>query len=159
MLQGTWTVTDNNGDITFLWDSAGEDDDADGVLVSIPFTVSGTMTSGTTAVTISDLDICNYDLETVNFETTDGSVTVQSDTPATVTHTVTFKVVNGSWDDDSSADKSVTLSGPEGSDLKLAADQIPAVGTKPDTNYKAGGWDTTPSTETSITADMTYTYT
>ena len=77
----------------------------------------------------------------------------------TISQTVTFKVVNGKWDDDSTADKSVTLTGYEGDTLKLTADQIPAVGTKPNVAYKAGSWDVTPSTDTEITAATTYTYT
>ena len=76
-----------------------------------------------------------------------------------ISQTVTFKVVNGSWNDETTTDKTVTLTGYEGDTLKLAANQIPAVGTKPNDTYKAGSWDTTPSTETAITADMTYTYT
>ena len=76
-----------------------------------------------------------------------------------ISQTVTFKVVNGKWDDDSTADKTVTLTGYEGDTLKLAANQIPAVGTKPNTNYKAGSWDVTPSAETEITGATTYTYT
>jgi len=76
-----------------------------------------------------------------------------------ISQTVTFKVVNGSWDDETTADKTVTLTGYEGDTLKLAANQIPAVGTKPNTNYKAGSWDVTPSAETEITGATTYTYT
>jgi glucan-binding YG repeat protein len=77
----------------------------------------------------------------------------------TISQTVTFKVANGSWNDETTADKTVTLTGYEGDTLKLAADQIPAVGTKPNDTYKAGSWDVTPSTETEITAATTYTYT
>jgi len=73
--------------------------------------------------------------------------------------TVTFKVVNGSWNDGNNADITVTLTGLEGDTLKLTADQIPAVGTKPNDTFKAGAWDVTPSTETAITAPTTYTYT
>ena len=76
-----------------------------------------------------------------------------------ISQTVTFKVVNGSWDDETTADKTVTLTGYEGDTLKLAATDIPAVGTKPNNTYKAGSWDVTPSTETEITAATTYTYT
>ena len=77
----------------------------------------------------------------------------------TISRTVTFKVVNGSWNDETATDKTVTLTGYEGDTLKLAANQIPAVGDKPGTNYKAGSWNVTPSANTAITADMTYTYT
>ena len=76
-----------------------------------------------------------------------------------IAYTVTFKVVNGKWDDDSTVDKTVTLTGYEGDTLKLASNQIPAVGTKPSDTYKAGSWDVTPSTDTAITAATTYTYT
>ena len=61
-----------------------------------------------------------------------------------ISQTVTFKVVNGSWDDKSVTDKTVTLTGYEGDMLKLAADQIPAVGSKPNDKYIAGSWDVTP---------------
>ena len=76
-----------------------------------------------------------------------------------ISQTVTFKVVNGSWDDKSVTDKTVTLTGYEGDMLKLAADQIPAVGSKPNDKYIAGSWDVTPNTETAITEATTYTYT
>ena len=77
-----------------------------------------------------------------------------------VSCTVSFKVINGSWDDETTADKTVTLTGYEGDTLRLAADKIPAVGNKPkDNTYKAGRWDVTPSTETAITTATTYTYT
>ena len=90
--------------------------------------------------------------------TADTTVTVPG-ALAIISQTVTFKVVNGKWDDGSTEDKTVTLSGLEGDTLKLAADQIPAVGSKPNDTYKAGSWDVTPSTETAITAATTYTYT
>lgn len=79
--------------------------------------------------------------------------------PSSVSYSVVFKVVNGSWNDGSTADKSVTLAGNEGDTLKLSADQIPAVGTKPNSGYKAGSWDVTPSTDTAISSNETYTYT
>ncbi|GEM_PF-5537466 len=76
---------------------------------------------------------------------------------------VTFKVENGSWDevqgDDASADITVSLTDTVKNELKLSADQIPAVGTKPNSGYEAGNWDVTPNTETEITADTVYTYT
>ena len=77
--------------------------------------------------------------------------------------TVTFKVVNGSWNEGegeaATADKTVTLTRNVGDALKLSADQIPAVGNRPSETYKTGSWNTTPSTETEITDDTTYTYT
>ena len=79
--------------------------------------------------------------------------------PSSVSYSVVFKVVNGSWDDGNTSDKSVTLSGMEGDTLKLSSGQIPAVGTKPNEGYKAGSWDVTPSTDTPISSNVTYTYT
>ena len=82
---------------------------------------------------------------------------------AFISATVTFKVENGSWNegegDAATADKTVTLTGHEGDELKLTENQIPSAGSKPSTGYKAGSWDTTPSTTTAITEDTTYTYT
>ena len=88
---------------------------------------------------------------------TSGKLTIRGK----LSYKVTFKVVNGKWENDEQgiADIEVTLSGYEGDTLKLSADQIPAVGNNPDTNYKAGSWDTAPNAETEITADTTYTYT
>lgn len=77
----------------------------------------------------------------------------------TISAAVTFKVANGSWDDGTTADKVVTLTGFEGDTLKLSADQIPAVGSKPNDTYTAGSWDVTPSVETAITQNTTYIYT
>ena len=79
--------------------------------------------------------------------------------PSSVSYSVVFKVVNGSWDDGNTSDKSVTLSGMEGDTLRLSSGQIPAVGTKPNDGYKAGSWDVTPSTDTVISSNKTYTYT
>ena len=72
-------------------------------------------------------------------------------------YTVTFRVVNGEWDNGGSADQTVTLSGDEDENLSLKAGDIPAVGSKPAQYYKAGSWDVTPSTDTAITEDKTYT--
>ena len=77
----------------------------------------------------------------------------------TVRYQVTFKVVNGAWNDNTLEDKTVTLSGPEGSELKLAVGDIPEAGNSPDAGFTAGSWDTEPDTDTEITGDVTYTYT
>ena len=75
-------------------------------------------------------------------------------------HTVTFTVVNGYWDDGSSAAKIVTLTGYEGEELKLKAEDIlaAAAGSKPGAGYRTGSWDAAPSTETAVTEDTVYTY-
>ena len=96
-----------------------------------------------------------------------GSFNISSDTTLyaqwvakqNISYTVTFGVVNGSWDDGTTDDKVVTLTGHEGDILKLSSGQIPAVGTKPNDGYKAGSWDVTPSTDTAISSNKTYTYT
>lgn len=72
---------------------------------------------------------------------------------------VTFKVVNGEWDDGSSADKPVTVTGRQGDTLKLEAGDIPAVGGKPAAHYRAGGWDVTPNTTDAVTDGAVFTYT
>ena len=72
---------------------------------------------------------------------------------------VTFAVENGSWDDGTTDPKIVLLSGVEENALKLSADQIPAVGSRPDENYQAGSWDVVPDTANVIAADTIYTYT
>ena len=76
-----------------------------------------------------------------------------------ISSTVIFKVINGSWNDGTTDDKTVTLTGYEGETLKLIAEQIPAVGGKPNDTYKTGSWDVTPSTENALTDNITYTYT
>ena len=86
-------------------------------------------------------------------------ITLHAKWKEAISKTVIFRVVNGSWDNGTSKEKTVTLNGYEGDTLKLAADQIPAVGTKPDDGHKAGNWDVTPNTETAIVENTTYTYT
>ena len=100
-----------------------------------------------------------YDIDvTDNYEITyvPGTLTVVSDP---VSYRVTFKVMNGAWNDGNREDVTVTLSGNESDTLKLSADQIPGAGSAPDEGFKAGGWDTVPNTNTQITRDVTYIYT
>lgn len=78
---------------------------------------------------------------------------------------VTFKVVNGKWNDETTADKSIVVTlvneanvwAADGS-YTLTESDVPAVGEKPDTNFKAGSWGTPPVGE-KITKEATYTYT
>ena len=80
---------------------------------------------------------------------------------------VTFKVENGSWDDNTNKDivKYVTKKNAEGNGstngtAKLTAGQIPPVGNQPNSGYTASGrWDKTPSTDLNITGDTVFTYT
>ena len=92
-------------------------------------------------------------------DTVTGNITLYAKWRQEISYIVTFKVVNGSWDDETTVDKTVTLTGYEGDMLKLAENQIPAVGSKPSATYKAGSWDAAPSADTAITGATTYTYT
>ena len=80
------------------------------------------------------------------------------------TKTVTFKVQNGKWSDDSSADKTVTVKLRNGLGT-LSAKDVPTepTGMTPDTDHKApGAWDSHPNTNTdgiSETENYVYTYT
>ena len=80
------------------------------------------------------------------------------------TKTVTFKVQNGKWSDDSSADKTVTVNLRNGLGT-LSAKDVPTEPTDmtPDNDHKApGAWDSHPNTNTdgiSETENYVYTYT
>ena len=77
------------------------------------------------------------------------------------TKTVTFKVQNGKWSDDSSADKTVTVELRNGLGT-LSEGDVPT-GMTPDTEHKTpGAWDSRPNTNTdgiSETGNYVYTYT
>ena len=77
-----------------------------------------------------------------------------------VRHTVTFRVANGSWNDEITEDRSVVLwrYADEDKALVLTEADIPEAGDHPEKGYVKGGWDVTPGSETAITEDKTYTY-
>lgn len=99
------------------------------------------------------------DTETAITGDTVFTYTYAEDQRPAIRYQVTFIVVNGRWNDGSSENKIVILSGYEEDILKLTAAQIPGAGNEPDEHYKAGSWDTTPDTETAITGDTVFTYT
>ena len=78
---------------------------------------------------------------------------------------VTFKVVNGKWNDHDNSDNIVVYVNAKDKDgktldSKLTAGQIPAVGSQPNSGYTSSGrWDTTLSTGLKITKDTVFTYT
>lgn len=77
---------------------------------------------------------------------------------APISRKVVFKVSDGAWNDGTTEDKIVTLTGYEGDTLKLSENQIPKTGNKPADGYLAGTWDKEPDANTVITNDTTYTY-
>ena len=83
-----------------------------------------------------------------------GTLTVKSQ----ISRTVRFMVKNGYWDDGSDEVVEVVLSGYEGDELKLTAEQIPTVGTKPAEGFQAGSWDREPDTQTVIKENTKYIY-
>ncbi len=70
---------------------------------------------------------------------------------------VTFRVVNGAWDDakegEERKEKRVLVS------TYIPEDDIPTVGNHPDEGYTAGSWDVTPIPNAYLPSDVTYTYT
>ena len=80
---------------------------------------------------------------------------------------VTFKVKNGSWNDNTNKEivtyvtkKNAEGEGSTNGTAKLTAGQIPPVGNQPNSGYTASGrWDKTPSTDLNITGDTVFTYT
>lgn len=91
----------------------------------------------------------------IEFPNTDGDVYIDITVTARERplKTVTFIVVNGKWNDNTTDNKSgdVVWYG----NLNV----IPDVGNLPDEGFEAGSWDTTPNNSTLITEDKTYTYT
>ena len=69
--------------------------------------------------------------------------------------TITFKVVNGTWEDDTTADKTVKVKLTDGKGT-LADSDIPT-GMKANEGYENGAWDTNPNKE--VIGDAAYTYT
>ena len=95
------------------------------------------------------------------------------DIPDAWQYKVTFKVANGKWNDQTSADVVAYVTNKDkdgtpcakdtkGSKATLDGVTIPVAGSQPDSGYRASGnWDTTPSATTEITKEDTvfiYTY-
>ena len=87
----------------------------------------------------------NYKGETYGDPITkDTTYTFTYGAKATVSHTLTFKVVNGAWGDGTREDKTVELTGYEGDELRPDYSDIPRV-TKPDEGYEFGSGTWTPA--------------
>lgn len=100
----------------------------------------------------------NTDVGSVSFKTSTFSpfalVYEKDGTTPADTVTVTFKVVNGTWSDGTSSNKTATVT--KGGSLTTS--QIPT-GMKPNSGYEGGSWDTTPNTNRKLNSNVTYTYT
>ncbi len=103
-------------------------------------------TETATGLKHSECTVCGYKT---------ASETIPVIPPETTKATVTFKVVNGTWKDGTSDNKTVTvtLTGGKGT---LDKKDIPT-GMKPDSGYTGGEWNKTPATN--VTGDVTYIYT
>ena len=88
-----------------------------------------------------------------------------NDTPDAWEYRLTFKVVNGEWNDGDNADRVAYVPFKDyqtGKDLKyvvVPATRIPPVGEKPNSGYHAGAWDTTPVANATVEKDTVFTYT
>jgi hypothetical protein len=111
---------------------------------------------------------CGYEVKKLTMIVEDGSdptpevipdPIIPTPEPEYVTYTVTFEVVNGLWNDNTSGNKSVVLSGTTAEGLYLSPDDIPGVGNYPYDGYEGGYWDNEPTTNYPITSDTIFTYT
>ena len=90
-----------------------------------------------------------------------------NDIPDAWEYRLTFKVVNGSWNDGTSADivtyvqckDKKTGEAFEAEDVVVPVTRIPAVGDKPNSGYHAGSWNTTFDGKTPVKQDTVFTYT
>ena len=88
-----------------------------------------------------------------------------NDTPDAWEYRLTFKVVNGEWNDGGNADLVAYVPFKDyktGKDLEyvvVPATRIPAVGEKPNSGYHAGSWDATPVGNDKVQKDTVFTYT
>ena len=133
----TATVNPNNSDHTVAWSSDNERvvTVSDGVVTAV---AEGTATITVTATNGTD--------DKSDDKTATCAVTVNP-----ITYTVTYSVVNGTWSDGTTADKTETVQ--RGSaPASVPTSMIAATG------YTGGSWDKNPS-EATITENTTFTYT
>ena len=127
---------------------------------------------GKTYVYVSGLTTVTDKLETLTKDVTIDlhyylNVEGGNDIPDAWEHRLTFKVVNGEWNDGGNADKVVYVQFKDektGKPLKdeavvVPVTRIPAVGNKPNSGYHAGAWDTTPVPNAPVKQDTVFTYT
>ena len=86
-------------------------------------------------------------------------------TPDAWEYRLTFKVVNGEWNNGGNADIVVYVqsknnqTGEALENVWVPLTRIPAVGEKPNSGYHAGSWDTTLDGNTTVKKDTVFTYT
>ena len=133
----TATVNPDNSDHTVAWSSDNESvaTVSDGVVTAV---AEGTATITVTATNGTD--------DTSDDKTATCTVTVNA-----ITFNVTYSVVNGTWSDGTTADKTETVQ--NGS----APASVPS-GMIADSGFTGGSWNADPSSAT-ITGDTTFTYT
>ncbi|MEE0153602.1 MAG: S-layer homology domain-containing protein [Agathobaculum butyriciproducens] len=72
---------------------------------------------------------------------------------------LTFKVVNGNWNNDTNADVIVYVPFKDAIANVVIPDGIPTAGEKPAAGYREGKWDTTPVVGATVANDTVFTYT
>ena len=116
-----------------------------------------TVQSGSAPASVPSGMIADSGFTGGSWDTDPSSATITGDTTFTYTfeaiptYTVTYSVVNGTWSDGTTADKTETVQ--SGS----APASVPS-GMIADSGFTGGSWDTDPSSAT-ITGDATFTYT
>ena len=170
--KGTATPGTKNATLgSLITNDAVNQTDGDNKYVYVPgettFKMDGnTVTSNTQLTSEATIDLYYY-LDKVG-ETSEKNPNGGPDNiPDAWQYKVTFKVANGKWNNETKADivKYVTKKDDTGEasatgTATLKKEDIPAVGDKPDSGYKAfGSWNTTLSTDLEIKEDTVFTYT
>ena len=172
------TIKDDNGTSTpgaknatlgsLITNDAVNQTDGDNKYVYVPgettFKMDGnTVTSNTQLTSEATIDLYYY-LDKVG-ETSEKNPNGGPDNiPDAWQYKVTFKVVNGSWDNKTNEAivKYVTKKDAAGKDSATGTAtlaDVPAVGNEPNSGYRASGkWDTTPATGLEIKKDTVFTY-
>ena len=127
---------------------------------------------GKTYVYVSGLTTVTDKLETLTKDVTIDlyyylNVEGGNDIPDAWEYRLTFKVVNGEWNDGGNADivtyvqfkDKKTGEAFEAEDVVVPVTRIPAVGDKPNSGYHAGAWDTSPYDNYKVQKDTVFTYT
>ena len=152
---------------TVTIDSADHTEAFEPITITAPGTYSWTVCETHRGETIDGVQYADEEKTVTVTVTADGTGKLAADdgsslTPAVaftntfVGYSVTFRVVNGSWDDGTATDRTITV----GYNQTIPVDDIPDVGESPDEGYMANGsWDTEPPLETPVTQNATYTYT